>query len=156
MRTKIWVVAAANGERGEEPCFPAVFGTAEAAEAHADQEMRSEWEAWGPIDDETGIKAEYPGDWRAAQDVVIREVADGSWGRYEITSHEVDVVDTSDPPYDEVVQMLDDVSAALRNLLVTQPGGSDFVSRWEKARLARELCDRLLRPEPESEDDRST
>lgn len=57
MRVKIWVVSAANGERGERPCLPAVFGTSDEAEAHADREMRSEWEAWGPIDDETGLQA---------------------------------------------------------------------------------------------------
>lgn len=158
MRVKIWVVATTIPD-DEEPCFPAVYGTEAEAEAHADRELRSEWEVNAPIDEETGFAREYPGDWREAQAMIVEELESGGedgWGRYEITTHDVEVVDLRDPPYDEVVELLDNVSAAFRNRLaqwVSRMRRADYEESKRLVNKARELCDRLLRPDPEPEDD---
>lgn len=156
MRVKIWVVAEANEDRGDRPCLPAVFGTESAAEEYADNELRCEWEAWGPEDVVTGERLPYPGDWRKANDLIFKNVSDGSWGQYALTSHDVDVVDQRDPPYDEVVELLDNVSAAFRNRLaqwVSRMRRADYEESKRLVNKARELCDRLLRSDPEPEDD---
>jgi hypothetical protein len=33
----------------------------------------------------------YPGDWREAQDRLIKFHGDGSWGTWEITAHDVEI-----------------------------------------------------------------
>jgi hypothetical protein len=91
MRVKIWVVCTTIPERGEGPCLPALFGTAIEAEAYAETSLRDEWDASGMTDEETGVPAAYPGDWRSAQDRLMQFYGDGSWGTWEISAHEVEI-----------------------------------------------------------------
>lgn len=91
MKITVWVVATCIPERGEKPCMPNVFGTEAEAEAYADQMLRAEWETNGVDDFETGESLPYPGDWREANDLIAAEYDDGSWGEWEITSHEIEI-----------------------------------------------------------------
>lgn len=67
------------------PCIPSVFDSAQAAEDHLEKVMQSEWETNGPEDEETEERLPYPGNWRDAQDEIIRNDSDHEWGGYEIT-----------------------------------------------------------------------
>jgi hypothetical protein len=55
------------------------------------------------------------------------------------------------PTYDELLEMLDNVSAALKNTVLY--GGTmttgDKIARLDLAMEAREVCDALLREEPD-------
>jgi hypothetical protein len=75
-------------ERGEGPCIPSVFGSDAEAEAYADRMLRDEWNA-AAITDEADGAVPYPGDWRQAQDRLIKFHGDGSWGTWQITAHDV-------------------------------------------------------------------
>lgn len=70
------------------PCLPYVFATVEAADAHMDEMMRSEWEANGP-ENENGDRLPYPGDWREAQEAIAECDTEGAWGRWDVTAHDV-------------------------------------------------------------------
>jgi hypothetical protein len=60
------------------------------------ENLRAEWNAAGVTDDETGAAAPYPGGWRQAQDQLVQFYGDGSWGTWEITSHEVEIGSSDD------------------------------------------------------------
>jgi hypothetical protein len=91
MKISVWVVSTTIPERGEGPCLPSVFGSEADAEAYADKMLRGEWSAAAIADDDTDDSMPYPGDWREAQDRLIKFYGVGSWGTWEITAHEVDV-----------------------------------------------------------------
>lgn len=108
---KIWIVTRAN-EYGKKPTLPVPYPTEEAANAHVEEAMREEWELYGAEDDDTGERLPYLGDWRAAQDRILKGFTDGSWTPFEITAHDVD--------FGPVVEAAGDMLATLINLL--KPG----------------------------------
>jgi hypothetical protein len=60
-----------------------------AREAY-DQAMRDEWDNNQPEDPETCEPLPYPGDPDAAHDALVDWDREGTWGRWEITTHEVE------------------------------------------------------------------
>jgi hypothetical protein len=70
MKVKVWVLNTCIPEPGEGPCMPTVCGSEQAAEAAADKELRDEWDADPPEDDD-GEPLPYPGDWRIAQEKLV-------------------------------------------------------------------------------------
>ena len=84
---KVFVVSTCIPEPGAEPCLPYVFASEEAAEALADEKMRREWDHHHDMQSDTPLP--YPGDWRTAQEMILEQITDGSWGPWQITSHEV-------------------------------------------------------------------
>ena len=130
---KVWLVN--HGAPGETiPAFPVAFASEEAADAHMDEMMRGEWEAVYP-GDQNGEPLPYPGDWRQAHDILIGVDSDGTWGRWEITCHMLDL--QADPLRDAAPDML----AVLRDLLT--PGrtsaGSIEAGRDLLARLGHDV-----------------
>jgi hypothetical protein len=55
--------------------------------------LRDEWNAAAIEADEANEAMPYPGDWRAAQDWLIKFCGDGSWGTWQITAHDVELID---------------------------------------------------------------
>ena len=56
----------------------------------------------------------------------------------------------------EILDLLDDVSASLENTLLqfgSQMTPPDFAARTRRCQEARKLCDALLRPDPQTEED---
>ena len=93
MKVRVWVVSTTIPERGEGPCMPAVFGSDVEAEAYADTMLRDEWNVAAIEADEANEATPYPGDWRVAQDWLIKFYGDGSWGTWQITPHDVELID---------------------------------------------------------------
>jgi tartrate dehydratase alpha subunit/fumarate hydratase class I-like protein len=93
MKVRVWVVSTTIPERGEGPCMPAVFGSDVEAEAYADTMLRDEWNAAAIADGEADEAMPYPGAWREAQDRLIKLYGDGSWGTWQITAHDVEIID---------------------------------------------------------------
>jgi hypothetical protein len=91
MKVRVWVVSTTIPERGEGPCIPSVFGSDAEAEAHADKMLRDEWNAAAITDEEADGAVPYPGDWREAQDRLVKFHGDGSWSTWQITAHEVEI-----------------------------------------------------------------
>ena len=91
MKVRVWIVSTTIPERGEGPCLPSVFGSEVEAEAHADKMLRDEWACAAVSDGEAEGAMPYPGDWREAQNRLIKFYGDGSWGTWEITVHDVDI-----------------------------------------------------------------
>jgi hypothetical protein len=61
---------------------------------------------------------------------------------------------TTRPTYDELLDLLDDVSAIAQNVLPFSKQSTthqEYEHRSDKIDSARELCDRLLRPETEQD-----
>ena len=69
-----------------------MFGDEQSAMAAMDGALRAEWVAADPHDD-AGEPMPYPGDPVQACDLLARLYSDGSYGRWEITSHRVTVPD---------------------------------------------------------------
>lgn len=91
---KIWIVNTCCPNEAE-PCIPTPFATEAEANAYADEMMRAEWNAaveWngGKVEDEDGEEVGYPDDWREAQEILAARNGP-EWGRWEITSHEIDL-----------------------------------------------------------------
>lgn len=74
----VWVLSTCIPEEAR-PCYPQVFATEAEAEASADRNMRDEWAAAAPSDDEENALT-YPGDWREAQDILAG--LNSRWGTY--------------------------------------------------------------------------
>lgn len=87
-KVRLWIVSTCIPERGEDPCLPNVFASEAEAEAYADEMLRAEWDSAG-IDESEDELLPYPGDWRAAQERLVKFHDDGSWGKWAITSHEI-------------------------------------------------------------------
>lgn len=85
----IWVLSTCNPD-DSEPCWPQVFGTEAEAQAAFRDAMRGEWETNGPRDDDTDELLPMPDDMDEAHDA-IAEAAGADWGRWQITSHVVDI-----------------------------------------------------------------
>ncbi len=98
MKIMVWVINTCVPS-GTDPVFPKVCGSEAEAEAYTDEMLRNEWATNGPEYPETGERLPYPGEWRAAQDAIvahedsIADDIDDKWGRWEITSHEVELGD---------------------------------------------------------------
>lgn len=90
IKTSIWILCAAIPERGEPPGFPNVFTSEDEAESFAEGRLQEEWEGYAPTDDD-GELLPYPGDWRKANDALVEINGDGSWGQWEMTSHEINI-----------------------------------------------------------------
>jgi hypothetical protein len=97
MQVRVWVVSTTIPD-SQDPCLPAVFWSEREAEAYADEMLRGEWNAADISDDDSGALAPYPGDWREAQELLIKFHGDGSWGTWQITAHEVEYQRTSTIP----------------------------------------------------------
>lgn len=157
MKIKVWVVTTCIPERGEGPCLPSVFGTEAEAEAYADEMLREEWEQYGPIDEEAddGTVLPYPGHWRDANDEIKRRIGDGSWGEWQITSHEIEIgrlvavveggmlsaVVTDGPVAGQAVDTIDyDVDGADENELakIRQADGSEVAAYVGRIEIERE------------------
>ena len=95
----IYVVSTCIPDRGEKPCQPNVFATLAEAESFADQMLRNEWDT-AALEDDDGNALPYPGDWREANDAIAASYDDGSWGEWDLTSHEV-----PGPAHDALAQM---------------------------------------------------
>lgn len=91
MKITVWAVISCIPERGEPPVWPAIFATAEEAEAHAERELRNEWEAVGEWDEEENRLADYPGNWREANERLKAKFSDGSWGEYRLITQEIEL-----------------------------------------------------------------
>lgn len=82
---KVWVLSTCVPNESE-PCMPQVFTSEEKAEAAFEQTMRDEWASY---EDWNGFQNPvWPGDPRKAQDIMSK--ASESWGRWEITAHNID------------------------------------------------------------------
>lgn len=81
----VWVLCTCIPEENR-PCLPSVHATEAAALAKFDELMRAEWDANKPESEETGEPLEYPG--ADTAHVVLSE--NPAWGRWELTSHEVE------------------------------------------------------------------
>ena len=55
--------------------------------------LRDEWNVAAIEADEANEATPYPGDWRVAQDWLIKFYGDGSWGTWQITPHDVELID---------------------------------------------------------------
>lgn len=117
MKITFWVLSTCIPERGEKPCHPQVFGSLTDAEAAADAALREEWTIHGLFDEETGDLLPYPGNWREAHNAIAKSIGDGSWGEWEITTHEIEI---ADPLRDAAPDML----AALHDLLTRPTDGA--------------------------------
>jgi hypothetical protein len=80
-----------------EPCLPQLFGDEKAAVDAMDAALREEWAIADPHDD-AGEALAYPGDPVEACDHLARHFPDGSYGRWEMTSHNVTIPDGSATP----------------------------------------------------------
>jgi hypothetical protein len=93
MKAKIWVLSTCIPSESA-PCMPQVFGSEAAAMAGFDAAMRGEWECNAPTDDD-GNEIPYPdGNPEEALRMMADNDPDGEWGRWELTSHDVDVQQT--------------------------------------------------------------
>jgi hypothetical protein len=145
MKITVWVVSTCIPERGAEPCQPLVFGTEAEAEVYADQMLRNEWEEYADWNDDGDKQLPYPGDWRAANDVLVRMVGDGSWGQWQITSHEIEIA--TGPDFHALARRLSDALLKVRPL-----GGSEMVIRVGDEYFADpEYCGQLITEHRERE-----
>jgi hypothetical protein len=72
-----------------DPVLPFVFSSEAAAIAKYDETMRAEWATQRPEDEETCEPLLYPGDPAEANRILGADNPD--WGRWQLTSHQVDV-----------------------------------------------------------------
>lgn len=86
----VFVVTTCIPDKGETPCLPSAFGTEAEALAYLEEMLTEEWEHHGPYD-EAGARLPYPGNWQAAQDGILTEISDGSWGQWRLTSHPINI-----------------------------------------------------------------
>lgn len=87
----VFVVSTCIPDRGEKPCMPDVFRTEAEAIAFLEKMLSNEWDSHGPENEETGDKLPYPGNWEEAQEQILAEFTDGSWGQWQWTSHKIGV-----------------------------------------------------------------
>lgn len=84
---KIWIVCTTvPGET--KPCIPNAFDNAAAAEAYLEEMLKAEWEHNGVYDD-AGCLNPYPGNWREAQEQIVNNNSEGTWGKWELSEHDV-------------------------------------------------------------------
>lgn len=130
------------------PCVPGVFDSEQAAEDYLEEVMKSEWESNGPQDEETEERLPYPGNWRDAQDEIIRNDSDHEWGGYEI---HISYLPGDTPPVRAAIGEIaktekvtsDEGAAAIANALIdtaravlrirTRPGVESFPPAEKKA-----------------------
>lgn len=148
MKITVWVVSTCiPGE--PEPSLPAVFGTDAAAEAYADEMMRGEWDSNGPRDEETDELLPYPGDWWEAQDQIVAyqtEVGsdeDDIWGRWEITSHQVEIGSTSFAALEDAVRELDEAADKFHVIHCNHPGERAGRAQGEDKAFCATMSDRM-------------
>lgn len=89
MKVKIWVLSTCVPDENE-PCWPQVYASEEAAQKGFREAMESEWRSNGPEDEETGERLPFPDDPDEAHER-IAELQDAEWGRWELTSHEIEI-----------------------------------------------------------------
>lgn len=142
MKITVWVVSTCIPEN-TEPCWPMPFGTEPEAEAHAEAQMREEWEVNGPRDSETDELLPYPGDWREAQDRIIAyrnatgSEDDDKWGQWQITQHEIEVGTSPFPALEDAIGELAEAAAAHQSPLKPlewegdEDGGPDEAGEYE-------------------------
>jgi hypothetical protein len=87
MKTKIWVLCTVLADENA-PAMPAVFADEAEAWAKYDEVMRREWDNMIDLDDD----CPYPGDPDEAQHR-IRNAVGAEWSRWELTCHEIELVD---------------------------------------------------------------
>ena len=92
MKVKVWVLSTCIPE-DPQPCWPEVFGSFAEAQAAFKEAMTSEWESNGPRDEETGALEPMPADMDQAHDR-LSEYCGDEWGRWEITTHEIEVAES--------------------------------------------------------------
>lgn len=89
IKLKLWTITTCAPMEGI-PGTPEIFTSEAAAEAHAEECLRSEWEYNAPSD-ESGADLPYPGNWRAAQEAILENRGGESdiWGEWKIDFHEI-------------------------------------------------------------------
>lgn len=100
MRATIWILSTTlPGD--PMPCWPRAFGTLAEAQAAFLEAMENEWPINGPSDEDTGDVPPFPTtddgkpDAEEAHDLMVENDASSEWGRWEITSHDIDVPDAA-------------------------------------------------------------
>jgi len=88
VKIKVWVLSTCVPTEAR-PCFPEVFATEFEALIAFDERMREEWRIQAPISDE-GDLLDYPDSPEEAVEIIAKD-AGPEWGRWELTSHEIDV-----------------------------------------------------------------
>jgi hypothetical protein len=91
MKIHIFVVTTCIPERGEKPCLPSVFGTEAKAIEYLEEMLQEEWRSHAEWNEEGTELLPYPGNWQEANDALAKFYSDGSWGQWQLTSHEVDL-----------------------------------------------------------------
>jgi hypothetical protein len=87
MKAKIWVLCTVLTDENA-PAMPAVFASEMDARAAYDTAIRAEWDSlMEPTND-----GPYPGDPDDAQDR-IRQAHGAEWGRWELTCHEIEILE---------------------------------------------------------------
>ena len=87
-QTIVWVLSSCVPD-SPDPVYPSVYGSEDAARAGYDQTMRAEWETQQPEDEETCEPLPYPDDPDEANRILGEN--NPEWGRWELTSHKVDI-----------------------------------------------------------------
>ena len=108
----VWVLSSCVPD-SSDPVFPSVYGSEAAARAEYDQIMRSEWGAQQPEDEETGEPLPYPDDPDEAHRVLV-EKNPSEWGRWELTSHQVDVDGVGYQLLRDLIQLAEQAPAYLK------------------------------------------
>jgi hypothetical protein len=85
MKAKIWVLCTVLTDENA-PAMPAVFADEAEAQAAYDTALHAEWDSCMERSDD----GPYPGDPDAAQDR-IRQAHGAEWGRWELTSHDIEI-----------------------------------------------------------------
>ena len=142
MKITVWVVSTCIPERGEKPCQPAVFGSEDEAESYADEMLRGEWGTNGP-DDETGERVPYPENWRRANELIADLHDDGSWGEWEITSHQIDIGSTSFAALEDAIRELDEAADKFHVIHCNHPGERAGRAQGEDKAFCATMSDRM-------------
>ena len=85
MKAKIWALCTVLTDENA-PAMPAVFADEAEARAAYDKALRAEWDSLM----DRSADGPYPGDPDDAQDQ-IRQAHGAEWGRWELTSHDIDI-----------------------------------------------------------------
>ena len=91
MKITVFVVTTCIPERGEKPCLPSVFGTEAKAIEYLEEMLQEEWRSHAEWNEEGTELLPYPGNWQEANDALAKFYSDGSWGQWQLTSHEIDL-----------------------------------------------------------------
>lgn len=121
---KLWIVSTCiPGDT--TPCLPLPFYTEEEAESYVNQQLKEAWPHHGLCYDD-GDPLPYPDDWREAQNAIVESDTDNSWGKWEISVHDLPAMATRDPDAD-ILAALKALAGALEAIRDEQGSqGLDF------------------------------